>query len=91
MLNRPVPSALVRSVDVVGRAFHAVGAGMIVAVAVGVLDAEQIDQRRVDDLRREVAADADRRHETRARAPSTPRRRRARVVDVGIRFDLALA
>ena len=64
---------------VVGRALDAVGAGVERAVAVGVLDLEQVHLRRVGDVRREVALDADRGDEP------GPAERRVRVGDVRVR------
>ena len=65
---------------VVGGALDAVGAGVKDAVAVGVLDGEQIDLRREGDAGREVPADADRGDEAR------PAHGRVRVGDVRIRL-----
>ena len=72
------------NVNVVGRALDVDRGRGERAVAVGVLDGEQVDLRRVGDAGREVAADADRGDEARAAD------RRVRVGDVRVRLDLAL-
>ena len=73
-----------RQENIVGRPADMVGPGTNDAVAVGVLDFEQVNLRRERHIGREVSPNADGRHETR----SAPRRIRICDVRIGIYFPL---